>query len=84
MGHALGGRSGGFDTPADVYFGRAETILAERELIKRATISNRRLQPAPATQLAHNLRSAPLPQPQSETGTVGLAKPGPKEIELSR
>ena len=31
-------------TPADVYFGRAETILAERELIKRATISNRRLQ----------------------------------------
>jgi len=44
------------------------------------------LQPAPATQLAHNLRSAPLPQPQSETGTgtVGLAKPGPKEIELSR
>ncbi len=40
------------------------------------------LQPAPATQLGHNLRSAPLPQ--SETGTVGLAKPGPKEIELSR
>jgi putative transposase len=31
-------------TPADVYFGRAETILAERERIKRATISNRRLQ----------------------------------------
>src|SRR2546429_4740661 len=31
-------------TPADVYFGRAETILAERDLIKRATISNRRLQ----------------------------------------
>ena len=30
-------------TPADVYFGRAETILAERERIKRATISNRRL-----------------------------------------
>jgi hypothetical protein len=36
------------------------------------------LQPALATQLAHNLRSAPLPQPQTETGTVGLAKPGPK------
>ena len=31
-------------TPADVYFGRAETIVAERERIKRATISNRRLQ----------------------------------------
>jgi RNA-directed DNA polymerase len=31
-------------TPADVYFGRAEAILAERERIKRATIANRRLQ----------------------------------------
>jgi RNA-directed DNA polymerase len=30
--------------PADVYFGRAEIILAERERIKRATIANRRLQ----------------------------------------
>src|ERR1700682_2179394 len=30
--------------PADVYFGRAETILAKRERIKRATIANRRLQ----------------------------------------
>ena len=34
-------------TPADVYFGRAETILAERERIKRATIANRRLQHQP-------------------------------------
>ncbi len=42
------------------------------------------LQPAPATQLAHNLRSAPLPQSETGIGTVGLAKPGPKEIELSR
>jgi hypothetical protein len=42
------------------------------------------VQMGPATQFAHNLRSAPLPQPQSETGTgtVGLAKPGPKEIGL--
>lgn len=31
-------------TPADVYFGRAESILAERERIKRVTIANRRLQ----------------------------------------
>ena len=31
-------------TPADVYFGRAETILVERERIKRATIANRRSQ----------------------------------------
>jgi putative transposase len=31
-------------TPADVYFGRAPTILAERRRIKLATITNRRLQ----------------------------------------
>ena len=31
-------------TPAAIYFGRAETILTERERIKRATIANRRLQ----------------------------------------
>jgi putative transposase len=31
-------------TPADVYFGRAQTILLERERIKRDTIRNRRLQ----------------------------------------
>jgi putative transposase len=31
-------------TPADVYFGRAETILLERERIKRQTVANRRLQ----------------------------------------
>ena len=30
-------------TPADVYFGRAQTILIERERIKRQTIANRRL-----------------------------------------
>jgi RNA-directed DNA polymerase len=29
---------------ADVYFGRADTILAERKRIKLATIANRRLQ----------------------------------------
>ena len=31
-------------TPADVYFGRGTTILAERERIKRQTLANRRLQ----------------------------------------
>ena len=31
-------------TPADVYFGRGETILREREGIKRQTIQSRRLQ----------------------------------------
>ena len=30
-------------TPADVYFGRGQTILMERERIKRQTIQNRRL-----------------------------------------
>ena len=34
------------------------------------------LQPQPATQLAHN--PAPLPLPQAEKGTVGLAKPKPR------
>ena len=37
-------------TPADVYFRRAETILAERRRIKLVTIANRRLQ--------HRLRAA--------------------------
>ena len=31
-------------TPADVYFGRGQTILIERERIKRSTIQTRRLQ----------------------------------------
>ncbi len=31
-------------TPADVYFGRGETILLERERIKRNTFKQRRLQ----------------------------------------
>src|SRR5918994_3884388 len=30
-------------TPADVYFGRGQTILMQRERIKRHTIANRRL-----------------------------------------
>ena len=31
-------------TPADVYFGRGQTILLKRERIKRKTIETRRLQ----------------------------------------
>jgi transposase InsO family protein len=31
-------------TPADVYFGRGQTILLQRERIKRQTIALRRLQ----------------------------------------
>jgi hypothetical protein len=31
-------------TPADVYFGRGQTILMKRESIKRKTIEYRRLQ----------------------------------------
>ena len=31
-------------TPADVYFGRSQTILLQRERIKRQTIPRRRLQ----------------------------------------
>ncbi len=42
--HARFHESLGNLTPADVYFGRAETILLERERIKLQTIVNRRLQ----------------------------------------
>ena len=31
-------------TPSDVYFGRSETILRERDKIKKLTIQKRRLQ----------------------------------------
>ena len=48
--HARYHESLGNLTPADVYFGRAETILLERERIKRQAIANRRLQ--------HHLRAA--------------------------
>ena len=48
--HARYHESLGNLTPADVYFGRAEIILLERERIKHQTIANRRLQ--------HQLRAA--------------------------
>src|SRR5271169_5099242 len=46
-------------TPADVYFGRGQTILLERERIKRKTIKNRRLlhnkQAANPSKMRHTL-----------------------------
>ena len=48
--HARYHESLGNLTPADVYFGRAEAVLLERERIKRQTIANRPLQ--------HQLRAA--------------------------
>jgi IS5 family transposase len=42
--HARYHESLGNLTPADVYFGHAETVLLEHERIKRQTIANRRLQ----------------------------------------
>ena len=42
--HARYHESLGNLTPADVLLGRAETILLERERIKRQTLANRRLQ----------------------------------------
>ena len=49
-------------TPADVYFGRGQTILLQRERIKRQTIALRRLQHATdkfsLTQSDHFVRQA--------------------------
>jgi len=42
--HARPHESLGNLTPADVYLGRGEAILAERERIKRQTLTQRRLQ----------------------------------------
>jgi len=42
--HARSHESLGNLTPADVYLGRGQTILAERKRIKRQTIQQRRLQ----------------------------------------
>jgi len=46
-------------TPADVYFGRGQTILLQRERIKRKTIEHRRLQhrkAAASTRMGQSLR----------------------------
>ena len=49
--HARCHESLGNLTPADVYFGRAETILLERERIKRQTIAKPSLAPSPACRI---------------------------------
>jgi hypothetical protein len=46
-------------TPADVYFGRGQTILLERERIKRQTIHQRRLM--------HNRQAAYASHQMSQT-----------------
>jgi hypothetical protein len=59
--HARYHESLGNLTPADVYFGRAETILLERERIKRQTSANRRLQ--------HRLQAARVAGPQAPSAS---------------
>lgn len=63
-------------TPADVYFGRGEAILLERERIKRQTLTQRRLlhhaQAAlPQTQMSQSLRSG-KPRPVSNHLTTDI------------
>lgn len=57
-------------TPADVYFGRGQTILLERERIKRQTIQSRRLLHQKIKQLKSKTRwartSAELSRNQSQ------------------
>jgi putative transposase len=54
-------------TPADVYFGRGNTILLERERIKRQTIANRRL--------LHRRQAAKHHQPdEPEPPLIGAAR----------
>jgi hypothetical protein len=48
-------------TPADVYFGRGQTILIERERIKRQTIANRRLLNMSAELLRPQFRNVTKP-----------------------
>jgi hypothetical protein len=45
-------------TPADVYFWRGQTILIERERIKRQTIANRRLAAPSASRITLQTRRA--------------------------
>jgi hypothetical protein len=62
-------------TPADVYFGRGPSILAERERIKRQTIANRRLQ--------HRLRAAPSANSRGCRSGTGLSRRPSSGQEMS-
>ena len=44
-------------TPADVYFGRGQTILLQRERIKRQTITQRRFQPTASRVMSSTRRA---------------------------
>ena len=63
-------------TPADVYFGRGQTILLQRERIKRDTIRKRRLQHQIESRLNSNLMSQSLrsltPQTVSKHSTTDI------------
>ena len=47
-------------TPADAYFGRAETILKQRERIKKQTVEHRRLQHPQDRRLKINPQTRPI------------------------
>ena len=76
-------------TPADVYFGRGQTILLERERIKRKTIEHRRLQHRDAAGLPgrpdaggrrpEQLQFQPLVRSQQRQRCAQLLDRGPVE-----
>jgi hypothetical protein len=69
--------------PCQTFVAAVGHPVSKQEAVQMGLLTPDR-QPQPATQLAHNLRSAPLPLRQPQTGTVGLAKPRPNEIGSSR
>src|SRR5712671_2172047 len=59
----------------DTAMGRS---VSKQEAVQMGLLTPDLQQPEPARQLALNLRHTTLPLQQPLTGTVGLAKPGPK------
>ena len=64
------------DTPANVYCGRAEMILAERQCIKRETTANRRLQQAAKTLTPDE------PEPPFSNCLIGLKLSDEGHVEI--